>query len=71
MQEFMKHKTYTLALLVYEGARKHVVRWTIRTVQIKEHCIYTPAENFDEILFLFTHSSSRRNMETSKGYEHM
>ena len=62
--------TYTLALWVNEGARKHVVRWSIGTVEVKEHCIYIPAANFDENLFYFTYPSSRRNIETSNGYEH-
>ena len=55
---------------VNEGARKHVICWSIGTVKIKEHWIYFPAAKFDEILFLFTHPSSRQNIERSKGYTH-
>ena len=66
----MLYGAYILALWVNEGSRIHVARWSIGTVEIKEHCIYILAENFDEILFLFTYPSSRRNIETSKGYQY-
>jgi hypothetical protein len=55
---------------VNEEALKHVVRWSIGTVKMKEHCMDIPPVNFDEVLFLLTYPSSRRKLKISNGYEH-